>query len=266
MFCRISLFLIVLLAVRFPTSALGQAGKEPPKSTPTQTPPAAIDDTSPIQDDIEDEDDEDPYSDEAVSGADQGVFGNLRIGPSVALAIPHIFEFGIDGKYRRRFGFGAMMGSHKTKSGDVNLSISSLDIRGRYHLFDGALFLGANLGKQTIIVRSSTAPYVVPTPAGSAVSTSATVETTAKSNFVTPHVGWQAEFDSGLTLAFELGVQFVFGATVDTTVALDDSSGEAAMKNTSGYKNAAAEVDDKVETWAKKPLPYITLLRAGWLF
>ena len=185
------------------------------------------------------------------------------------LNVPHILNYGVDFWNSSRTisvaaSFGGYSQSGVGKSGTdtgFDLKISNYEMALRYHPFQSAFYMGAILGQHTLTVEK-TATYTY-------LGQSRTTTITGKINasYVTPHIGWLWKADGGFTFGMDLGYLVPFGAT--------KSIDEGSIKNDPLYGNISSQsdyidnrksLDDQADKYGKTGLPFIALLRFGWLF
>ena len=117
----------------------------------------------------------------------------------------------------------------------------------RYHFNGKSFFGGINAGYQDFRVES--AQNTIP-GAGYKITDG------VKVFYITPHIGWFRVYASGFTIGSELGVRVLV-----STKRYTEHSGPGNY--TPDVRKA---VDDGMKFLAKKPLPFVTLLRMGYSF
>jgi len=129
----------------------------------------------------------------------------------------------------------------------VNMSGTSYEIVTRYHFTGTSFFGGINLGYQDFYVKS-----VQTTIPGAEYD----IKDGAKVYYATPHVGWFKAYESGVTVGFEVGVRVPLS--------------KSRYEDKSGPGDLTPDVRDKVnnglDIFSTKPMPFITLLRLGYSF
>jgi hypothetical protein len=153
-------------------------------------------------------------SEEEKEDDTDGVFGPFRIGGLVGVGLPSVLSFGGAIKLTRYFGAGLNIGLIPTIRislyGEAELSYQEYDIYGRIFPFGGMFFVGAGVGYATIAgsLRSTydIGPYL---PPNSPLSRELSVESEAsvRTLVLTPQLGLQHTFGSGLTLGIDVGAQ-----------------------------------------------------------
>jgi hypothetical protein len=188
-------------------------------------------------------------------------FEKFSFGPSVSFGLPHPVSYGLNVQYGKLAGFGVEFGSYSNKSSDVEVEMRHLDLRGQWHPFSGSFFLGAAYGDQNIALKSEQSIKV----GTLAIPTEISLD--VKTTYLTPHLGWMAIWNSGLLLGFELGYQAALSSSADRiNVSGPSPQATAAAKATTEYQKAEADVLDQAKKLGDQGLPYVTFLKAGWMF
>jgi hypothetical protein len=189
------------------------------------------------------------------AGDERGLFGALRLGPTVAVGLPHPITYGLDATYDQWIGGAFSVGAYKGKAQDVTIKIDNWDVRLRWFPLRTSFFVGAAYGNQTL--KGETSKKIS--------GTDTTVTLDIKTTYLTPHVGWFKTWDVGFTMGFELGYQMPLSSSADLDTDTDDTAAEEAVKATDDYKDLESDAEEQGEKLGKKGLPYITLMRLGWL-
>jgi hypothetical protein len=87
-----------------------------------------------------------------------------------------------------------------------------------------------------------------------------------KSNYLTPHIGWLSVYDSGFCFGFELGYHIPFKSSSTYEAKAEESSLDAVLKTSSEFQDQKKDLEGIVKKLGKTPVPYVNLLRVGWLF
>jgi len=196
----------------------------------------------------------------------EGLFGALRVGPTASVGVPFLLNYGLDTTWDRRFGAGFAMGRFKRDlNADSQIELYNWDVRARWFPWQGSFFLGAAFGNQGIVGKTTT--KIKQTTGGVDLEVPATIRLAVQSKYLTPHLGWFATWDWGFTLGFEVGYQMPMSSKSDLQIAFDNmpAANEEALKNSDDYKKAESDVTKAAESFGKKPVPYINLIRIGWL-
>ena len=175
------------------------------------------------------------------------------------VGLPHPLTYGLD--YLHSSGYfsaGVSMGSYSMKTDDVELSLGNTDLALRYHPFAGAFYIGVMVGKQSITAKKTETI----TDSGSGITATVNAEAKVESNTMTPHLGWMwGVADGGLFVGFDLGLQSPSG--VSTTFTTDAPS---PLTSKQEYRDLEDEVKKKGDDIGNTSLPYVGLLRIGYLF
>ncbi len=205
-----------------------------------------------------------------AKGRAQGFLGELRIGPSIGLSIPHPYNYGIDAIYKGKFGFGFTTGKYQASQSfedvEVELQMTHWDVRVRWFPWEKNFFLGLGYGSQTIYV--SAAENLEFSSNGFSFAVPVVGEIEATTTYILPHVGWFLVWDCGFSMGFELGLQvptgndlaYNFGFSTVTASQFEE------IKKQKDYKDLETEIKDAGDLLAKTILPHITLIKLGWLF
>lgn len=191
---------------------------------------------------------------------------DLRFGPSVSIGIPHPLTGAVDLVYADLVALSLSAGRAGTELDETDIEIRNWDIALRWFPFGGSFFLGAAFGEQGIVGKRTETLDV--DAGGTTLKVPTTVRLEIESKYFTPQLGWFARFDSGLTLGFDIGVQLPSSAKSDlqTSFANVSAAGEAAVKASEEYKETEKDVKDAAELIGEKAIPYVNLIRVGWLF
>ena len=222
----------------------------PDKVTPTENPiPAAtpapvatLPETKPT-----------PVPEVAVAAQPKATESKSKIGFYIAAGIPHPETGGIDYlSASKKFGFSILGGQyHQKVQSDTEVSIRNAELQFHYHPWATAFYLG--LGAGSHVIKGDKTVDI------SGITAKASVEVNA--TYLTPQFGWIANWDNGFTLGFQVGWLAPTGSTTD--VSSDATDAEQA---TPEYQSAAKDIKDKASKIGDTGLPYVTLLRLGWLF
>ncbi|MFN8944695.1 MAG: hypothetical protein ACK5WZ_08725 [Pseudobdellovibrionaceae bacterium] len=154
-----------------------------------------------------------------------------------------------------QWGFGAEVSGFSLKSGtapEVKAALSQIKISGRYHPWAGSFYTGLHLGAQTTTFEG-TDTYL---------GQKLTAKMEIKNNFLTPHIGWQWIFDSGILLGFELGAQVNTGAKTNLT----EPTTNTLILEDASYKEDKKKIEDEAKKFGESTLPHLILLRLGYMF
>lgn len=179
--------------------------------------------------------------------------GSWYFGPNAAFGIPHFTTYGFDVVMPNGFlSFGFNTGNFEGKSGDVKIGLKTQDLAVRLHPFSGSFYLGAAFGNQTLYAQQSQTISTIPV----------TLKVNIKSSYMIPHIGWMWGIkDGGFFFSTELGMQSPSGVKTDL-----ETDADAAIKATADYQDLEKEVTDMGDKIGKIGLPFLTLVKMGWLF
>ncbi len=194
---------------------------------------------------------------------DSGTTRNWRVGPTfnVAIVPPTV---GVDVMYKNQFSGGFHMGPFTYKSDDVDVKFNSWDIVGRWHPMQGSFFVGLGYVSQSLDLEASKKM-----DAGAAQKIDTTLKVGVTTNYMMPHIGFMSVWDSGFTLGFEIGYKIHSSHSTDKLKANFDgaTAGQvAAVISSSEYKKLEKNVNDAAEKFGETNMPYINLLKIGYLF
>jgi hypothetical protein len=191
-----------------------------------------------------------------------------RWGASLLVGLPHPANLGIDFRSNSTWSFGATggwLGASWQQSGtSVSAAITNFDLRARWHPFRGAFFLGVILGGQT--ARGSATDEI---DIGGGTQVPTTVKAAIKSGYFTPAIGWFRVAESGFIWGFDLGIQIPLKPNTQIEVSIDDPTLQAALTQvqaTAAFQKLERNVEAAGDKLGKIKLPYITVLRLGWMF
>ncbi len=180
--------------------------------------------------------------------------GSHHFGLHGSLGVPHPLNYGLNyihssGLFSAEFS----MGSFKHKIQDVDAKLENMEIGLRWHPWRGSFFVGMLLGQHTV---TATKTETV-TGIGSVTGTAK-----VKADYLTPHVGWMWGMEGGGFFGgFEIGYQSPMNAKVEYN---DNAPAGATLF--SEYNEFRKDVQDQGEKYGKMGLPYLALLKIGWLF
>lgn len=203
---------------------------------------------------------------EAPVAKGKGLLGDLRIGPSVAIGFPHPLTGAIDLVYADLFSVSASAGRFGAKVEETEIEIRNWDATFRFFPFQGSFFVGAAYGNQGIVGKLKT--DIETTTSGVTLKVPTSLRLEVESNYLTPHLGWFARWDSGLTLGFDFGYQMPSGAKSELQTAFENVSAasEQAVRESEDFKKNKKDIEDAAEAFGKASVPYISFFRIGWLF
>lgn len=174
------------------------------------------------------------------------------IGAHAQLAIPHGAGVGLNFvTANERFSFELAGQGASLSAGDTKISIGNLGAAARYHVFDGAFFLGVAVGQQTLSGEGQD------TVQGQSV----TAKIDIKSTHITPQFGWMSgKADGGFFFETMLGYQNPLSSSAELT-----TNAPSAIQNDPEYINLDRQVRDDGKKIGEIGLPVIAF-KLGYLF
>lgn len=174
-------------------------------------------------------------------------------GFNLGLGIPYVMGYGLDYVMPNKYlSFGLGGGGYSFKSSDVSIGIRQMQLAARFHPFQGSFYLGALYGQQNLTGEQTQ------TISGQSV----TVKVDIKSMYLTPHVGWMWGIaDGGLFASMEFGYQVPMSSSTDFS-----TTAPTAVQSTAEYIKLDADVRDAGNKIGKTSIPFLTLIKLGWLF
>jgi hypothetical protein len=201
---------------------------------------------------------------EPASDNGPGLFAPWRFGIYGAATIPHPVTYGVDVMYKRDFSGGVSLGGFDLTLGDVNVGMSHWDVRGRWHPFSGTFFLGLAYGNQSIDVEAKQDIDV--TVSGVTQKVNTKINMGVDTTYTTPHIGWMGVWDAGFVLGFEVGYQVAMSSKAkELQMTTANAAANAALPATEDYRKLKKDVEDGAEQIGKTSLPYMALLKIGWM-
>jgi hypothetical protein len=175
------------------------------------------------------------------------------LGAHAALGFPHVLTAGLDlVTPGRAWGFALIAGAF-TASGpeSTNVGMTNTELQLRYHPWASAFYVGLGAGSHQVKIDKTE------TIQGNSVKAEATV----KASYLKPQFGWIWQYDSGFSIGMEFGYLSPSGSTTDFT-----SNAPAPAQATPEYANLEKDVKDNGDKFGKMGLPFVSLIRLGWMF
>ena len=180
-----------------------------------------------------------------------------KFGLHLGLGLPHPYFGGLDYLSGNKMWSASLdAGAFGAKVDNVTVSLTHYEAAVRFHPWAGSFFMGMAAGQQSLKAKSSDSTIV----SGQTV----TAEANVTSTYYTPQLGWHWSWNSGFQLGFELGAQL--SGSSKTDFSSNASSFGVTESNSTDYAKLAKDARDKGDQIGKATLPYLTLLRLGWLF
>ncbi|AGH96610.1 hypothetical protein [Pseudobdellovibrio exovorus] len=167
------------------------------------------------------------------------------------LAIPHPTSLGLDYHLNSSFSFSASIGSFRNRIEHTDIGIFNTEITARWHIMNGAFFIGSHFGKQKMT--------------GERTQQIQTETVTAKAEYegtyYTPHIGWLFVDGPGFTMGAEFGFMTPVGS--DITIS---SNASAGVQATGDYAELVRSTRRLINDTIDHGFPHIAVLRLGWVF
>lgn len=180
--------------------------------------------------------------------------GSHHVGVHGALGLPHPLNYGLTYVHpSQTFSAQISTGSYSQTVDAIDFKLDNTEIGLRWHPWASSFFVGALFGQQKVNAKKteSITLYGDVTAVGE-----------VKSNYITPHVGWMwGLHNAGFFFSFEVGYQSPFDVKIDLS-----SDAPALAQQTPDYQRLERQVRDDAEKYGKMGLPYVALLKLGWLF
>jgi hypothetical protein len=201
--------------------------------------------------------DDSEYSD----GQDEQPFP-FRMGPSISLTLPHFLNYSIDAIILSRWGISFNLGSASRTIDDVEISSNHIDGRIRWFPWAASFFVGVGYGRQNIAGKYTKSIEV--SGKGYDVAT----EVSAKSSYYIPHIGWMWLGDSGFHIGVDAGafIPQKANSSISASYATADDEVIKKLEASSEYGAVVTKIQDGVDRFTKKTLPFVTMLRIGYMF
>jgi hypothetical protein len=193
-----------------------------------------------------------------------------RLGPSISLSFPYFISPSLEWTVGKAFSAGLSHGTLKTSKDlgtsfdSIELNVKSTDLRMRYHPFQEDFFMGLAFGSLDLNIKGK--KKTTTEADGQTVSGAVLSNSRIKSNYITPHLGWFNVYDSGFCFGFELGYHIPLKANSTFSANAEDPNLDAALKTSEEFKDQQKDLDSMVKKLGKTAIPYVNLLRIGWLY
>ena len=172
---------------------------------------------------------------------------------TTAAGFPHFFSLQVARKVTDKLALGVAAGispvpeSTKSCGAQVSMFGDNFEVTSRYHFSRTSFFGGFNLGYQ--VFRVHTIQNTIP-------GGNYDIIDGVKVIYATPHIGWLKVYVSGFSIGSELGLRIPL-----------TSSRYTEKTGPGGYSpDVGDSVNHGLDALAKKPLPFVTLLRLGYSF
>lgn len=167
------------------------------------------------------------------------------------LAIPHPTSVGLDYHLNSSFSFSASAGSFRDRIDHTDIGIFNTEVTARWHLMQGAFFLGSHFGKQKMTgerTRQIQAETV-------------TAKAEYEGTYYTPHIGWLFADRPGFTIGAEFGYMIPSGSNI--TISSNASAGSQASGE---YAELVRQTKKMINDTIDNGFPHMAVIRLGWVF
>ena len=198
----------------------------------------------------------------------EGVFGATRIGALVSLGIPDVLRFSLDLKIQRRVGISLGFAKFKSRINDIGVSINHFDVTGKWFPFEGNMYVGLGLGKNTYrgdLKKTINFVNAKNQPSKAETKFKASVNRTD----IKPMIGWQWISSPGFTLDLAFG----WSIAMNTSSSLEDelvtsglsTADQDEVKTDKDYSYHKKKVqEDFVDRYKAKGIGHVSL-GFGWM-
>mgnify|MGYP000128169742 CR=1 FL=1 len=202
----------------------------------------------------------------SLARADSAIFENKTAVASLTIAVPTGVNLAGDLRLGNSFSVGLALGGLAGEGGKrtpISIGTTNAELRGRWHSFGGAFFLGLTLGGRSLYARATQS---IDAGGGNFVPTQ--VEMKITSGYATPHIGWLWVFGKGFSLGYEMGAQLPISPKGDLNASISDpdlDSFLSAIEQTQAYRDLENKIEDTGKVFGRIILPHV-LIRLGWAF
>lgn len=190
-----------------------------------------------------------------------GLLGPVTLGPSVAVAVPHPINLGIEGRFTDYLGFGIVYGFLPELSIlDAKVKMKAFDFRARVFPFGGAFFIGTSIGKQSITASGS----VTQTVATQSVTN--TIGLDVGTVYFQPTIGWRWGGKKGFIFGMDFGYQMSLSNSSTLTTSSSNPALDTQAAATAEYQKQKKDIEEAGDKLGKTGLPAFTAIHIGYLF
>jgi hypothetical protein len=192
---------------------------------------------------------------------------DFLFGASASLTVPHLMNIGLETIIFRKFGVSLNYGNVTRRINNVDLMMQHMDARFRWFPMGTSFFAGIALGRHQITGElDRDISYTAADSKKLVVQSHGKL--TAHANYVAPHIGWFSVWDSGFTMGFDVGYLFPTspGSKFSSSFKNAPADSDAALRETQDYKRLKEDLEDSAKAYASKGLPFVNILRLGWMF
>lgn len=203
------------------------------------------------------------------NGGGGSSFGDFRIGPVLTLGLPHPWNLSVETRIGDMISLGVGGGAFTygltIEDTDIDLSLTNFDVRVGFHPMAGSLLIGMKLGQQQLVATAN--KDLGSLTVGSQVfNVDVEGEATVTTMYLTPFAGWAWLWDIGFFLGVEVGYQLALSSDSDLELETDPAEAKVIAEQTDEYKQIEEDIKTAQEDFGEAHLPYVALLRIGWLF
>jgi hypothetical protein len=190
----------------------------------------------------------------------------FRMGLSGAITVPHVLNLAIESDIDRKYGVSLNYGNVARNINGIDVEMRHVDIRFRYFAHSTSFFYGLGFGQH--VLTGKTKSNISATIADQPRVVATQLKLRAQSNYVLPHVGWFAVWEPGFTIGLDIGALLPMGpkSSFEANFSGVQPAEEETLRSSSNYTKEKKNLEDATEAVAKKTLPFVTMMRVGWMF
>lgn len=179
----------------------------------------------------------------------------FSVTPSVRLLdFPHPLEGAIELNFNESFGIKYSKSFEpKIDIEDSRAKLDNQSIELRAYPNQSAWFVGVAYGEHEVSARRTETVNGFET----------NIYGVVKSEYLTPVTGWKWIYDSGFTVALQLGWIFPFNSSARVT---SDQDSNPLVATSSEYQEYRQDVEDAARKFVSSGVPNLGLLEVGWTF
>jgi hypothetical protein len=189
----------------------------------------------------------------------------FMIGGSAALSLPHVINLGIETMIGQRFGISLNYGNATRTLNSVDVGVRHTDLRLRWFPWAGSFFVGSAFGTHKLTGELNR----VIKDAATKQNIDVHGKLSASANYIAPQFGWFSVWDSGFTMGCDFGYLMPSRANSSFSAnfgAIPSGVSEDSLRESAEYKEMKKDLEDAAKKYASMPLPFVTLMRIGWMF
>lgn len=180
---------------------------------------------------------------------------DFHITPSIdILNFPHPVDAGLELTFAKSFGIKARKSLEPEFNEDGSKAeFDNKSIGVRAYPTQGSFFFGVTYGQHQVEARRSEEINGFDT----------NIYAKAKSEYITPSLGWKIITKSGFTVGFELGWIIAYNGQASVSTNQDNNP---LVAGDDEFQDKRDDAQDLAKKYADKGLPSIGLLELGWTF